>query len=69
MRKSVNAAIATLPRQFGQALLLRDVDDLPYEDIAKIMKSDLGTVKSRIARGRVKVQVLLRPEFRPERAA
>jgi RNA polymerase sigma-70 factor (ECF subfamily) len=69
LRVSVNAAIATLPRQFRTALTLRDLEDLPYEEIATITNSDIGTVKSRISRARSKVQNILRPQFRPDQVA
>jgi len=69
LRKSVNAAICTLPTQFRTALALRDLEDLPYEEIARITGSEVGTVKSRIARARGKVQSILRPQFRPDQAA
>jgi len=69
VRQSVNNAIATLPRQFRTAIVLREIEDLPYEEIAKITATDIGTVKSRISRARTKVQQILRPQFRPENAA
>jgi RNA polymerase sigma-70 factor (ECF subfamily) len=69
LRQSVDKAIATLPRQFRTAIILREVQDLPYEEIAKITQTDIGTVKSRISRARAKVQNILRPQFRPENAA
>jgi RNA polymerase sigma-70 factor (ECF subfamily) len=69
VRESVNNAIATLPRQFRTAIVLRELEDLPYEEIAKITATDIGTVKSRISRARTKVQQILRNEFRPEHAA
>jgi RNA polymerase sigma-70 factor (ECF subfamily) len=69
VQQSVDKAIATLPRQFRTAIVLREVEDLPYEEIAKITATDIGTVKSRISRARTKVQEILRPQFRPENAA
>jgi RNA polymerase sigma-70 factor (ECF subfamily) len=66
---SVNAAIATLPKQFQTALALREMEDLPYEEIARITDSDIGTVKSRICRARSKVQRILGAEFRKNQAA
>jgi RNA polymerase sigma-70 factor, ECF subfamily len=67
--KSVETAIAALPHQFRTALELREVEDMPYEEIARLTQSDLGTVKSRISRARSKVQKVLRAEFRPDQAA
>jgi RNA polymerase sigma-70 factor, ECF subfamily len=68
-RKTVEAAIATLPRQFRTAIILREVNDLPYDEIAAITQTDIGTVKSRISRARTKVQNILRPQFRAEKSA
>jgi RNA polymerase sigma-70 factor, ECF subfamily len=69
LRKSVDEAISTLPRQFRTAIILREVEDLPYDEIAKITQTDIGTVKSRISRARTKVQNILRPQFRTEKSA
>ena len=69
VQESVSKAIATLPRQFRTAIVLREMEDLPYEEIAKITCTDIGTVKSRISRARTKVQQILRPQFRPDHAA
>jgi len=57
----VIAAIATLPEQFKNVIVLREFHGLPYDEIAAITKSEVGTVKSRIARARAKIQVHLNP--------
>jgi RNA polymerase sigma-70 factor (ECF subfamily) len=57
----VENAIAELPKQFRTAIILREMQDLPYDEIARITNTDLGTVKSRIARARAKIQTRLRP--------
>ncbi len=49
-------AMSKIPSQFKEALLLRDEHGMSYEEIAMRTKSNLGTVKSRISRGRLKVQ-------------
>ena len=46
-------ALAGVPDEFRVALVLADVEDLPYEEIAKILDVPLGTVKSRVHRGRL----------------
>ena len=69
VRESVAEAIETLPRNFRTAIILREVEDLPYDEIARITQTEIGTVKSRIARARSKVQQILRPQFRPDAAA
>lgn len=47
------AALARIPEEFRVALVLADVQDLPYEQIAKILDVPVGTVKSRVFRGRI----------------
>jgi RNA polymerase sigma-70 factor (ECF subfamily) len=46
-------ALADVPEEFRVALVLADVEDLPYEEIAKVLDVPLGTVKSRVHRGRL----------------
>ena len=48
----VELALATLPPDFRAAVVLCDVEGLAYEEIAEIMGAKLGTVRSRIHRGR-----------------
>jgi len=55
----VEAALGTLPAEQRTALLLRDVEGFPYEDIAVITSVEIGTVKSRIHRGRLAVRNVL----------
>jgi RNA polymerase sigma-70 factor, ECF subfamily len=45
-------ALAQLPLQFREAVVLRDISDLSYEEIAAVLDVRIGTVRSRIARGR-----------------
>lgn len=51
-RELVERALAELPEDFRVAVVLRDVADLDYESIATILDVPIGTVRSRIARGR-----------------
>ena len=52
--------IGALPAHFREAVLLRDVQEFSYEEISKILKVPLGTVKSRVNRGRSRLQKRLR---------
>jgi len=52
----LHQAMAEVPLQFKTAQLLRDVEGLSYQEIAVITHSELGTVKSRIARARLRIQ-------------
>jgi RNA polymerase sigma-70 factor, ECF subfamily len=48
----VERALRTVPDEFRIALVMADVEDLPYERIADILQIPVGTVKSRVFRGR-----------------
>ena len=51
-RRMLNEALAALPAHFREALILREMEDLAYKDIAHITGAPIGTVMSRLARGR-----------------
>jgi RNA polymerase sigma-70 factor, ECF subfamily len=51
-RMDVDAALATLPEEFRAAVVLRDLCELDYAEIAEVLGIPPGTVRSRIARGR-----------------
>jgi len=52
MREIIEKAMSRLPAEYKTVLVLREFEDLPYEEIAKILKVRIGTVKSRIFRAR-----------------
>lgn len=54
-------ALKTIPKHSRTAVILRDVEGLTYEEIARLTRTELGTVKSRIARARCKMQRLVVP--------
>lgn len=49
-------AIERLPEEFREAVLLRDMSGLSYEEIARIARCPIGTIKSRVNRGRIRLQ-------------
>ena len=55
----IEVALATLPPDFRAAVVLCDVEGLSYEEIAEIMDAKLGTVRSRIHRGRAMLRSAL----------
>lgn len=55
----VKRAIQKLEPEFREALILADVEDMPYEEIAQIMGVPVGTVKSRIHRARAQLKTLV----------
>ncbi|MBA7690097.1 ECF RNA polymerase sigma factor SigW [subsurface metagenome] len=57
--KHIRIALAKLPLHFRTVIILRDVQELSYEEISKIMKIPLGTVKSRVNRARLRLQEML----------
>jgi RNA polymerase sigma-70 factor (ECF subfamily) len=58
---SLHCAIADLPEAFRTTIVLREIEGMAYEEIAEITSVSLGTVKSRIARARAKLQSVLQP--------
>ncbi len=56
VRDLVVAAIHELPDEFREAVLLRDLNGFSYEEISKIINRPVGTVKSRVNRGRIRLQ-------------
>lgn len=60
VRSSVVDAIGYLPEEFREAVELRELAGLSYDDIAKIIDCPVGTVKSRVNRGRQRLQKELR---------
>lgn len=61
LRRDVTAALAALPKDYREAVALHDLGAIPYDEIARITKVSIGTVKSRISRGRRRLAGLLEP--------
>jgi RNA polymerase sigma-70 factor (ECF subfamily) len=59
-RKAVADALERLPPEDRTVVVLRDLDDRPYEEISLSLRIPLGTVKSRLARARAKLQDMLK---------
>lgn len=59
--ETVNAAIEALSEDLRQAITLREIEGLSYEEIAELMNCPIGTVRSRIFRAREAIAQRLRP--------
>ncbi len=59
--QAVNAAIEALSADLRQAITLREIEGLSYEEIAELMNCPIGTVRSRIFRARESIALRLRP--------
>jgi RNA polymerase sigma-70 factor (ECF subfamily) len=55
----VRAALEKLPTEFREALVLRELEGLSYKEISDVADVPIGTVMSRIARGRKQLQIFL----------
>ncbi|MSS73871.1 MAG: sigma-70 family RNA polymerase sigma factor [Candidatus Latescibacteria bacterium] len=60
----IQEAIESLPENYRKVILLRDVEGLSYQEIAKIVGRPVGTVKSRVNRARLRLQRRLKMEGR-----
>ncbi|HSZ23895.1 MAG TPA: sigma-70 family RNA polymerase sigma factor [Candidatus Sulfotelmatobacter sp.] len=52
MEGEVETALASLPDEFRQAVLLVDVEELSYQEVSGVLNVAIGTIKSRVSRGR-----------------
>lgn len=66
MDERLQKALKALPKDFRLAVLLCDVEGLTYEQIAERMNTSIGTVRSRIHRGRQMLRKLVRAHTQPE---
>jgi RNA polymerase sigma-70 factor (ECF subfamily) len=58
-RETLREALEKLPAEFREVLVLREIEDLAYKDIAEVTGLPLGTVMSRLSRARRRLQELL----------
>jgi RNA polymerase sigma-70 factor (ECF subfamily) len=56
---SLRVALRSLSRSYREAVILRDVEGLSYEEIAAALEISIGTVKSRLSRGRLELRRIL----------
>jgi RNA polymerase sigma-70 factor (ECF subfamily) len=56
---SLNDCLAALPLEFREVIILRELEELSYKEISDIARIPVGTVMSRLARGRKRLQQCL----------
>ena len=59
LREQIEAGLQTLPPEYRSVLVLREMHQLRYDEIAEALELDVGTVKSRISRGRKRLREFL----------
>jgi RNA polymerase sigma-70 factor (ECF subfamily) len=64
VQQRVDAELRQLPEPYRTTLILRDLEDMSYEEIAEVLQISLGTVKSRLTRGRHALKQRLAPYVR-----
>jgi RNA polymerase sigma-70 factor (ECF subfamily) len=63
IRQHINAALAQLSPEHRAVIVLKEIEDLQYQEIAEILNLSIGTVMSRLFYGRKKLQSILRPIY------
>ncbi len=62
--EKVMAALQRIPNPYREAVVLRDLEGLSYQEIAQVLRTRLGTVRSRLARGREHLRQILEESFK-----
>lgn len=65
-RQTLEKALAELPSEFREVIVLRELEELSYKEISEIADVPVGTVMSRLARARARLQLCLAPQTRKE---
>jgi len=62
----IKIALAKLPEKLKAAIVLREIEGLSYEEIAEILNTSIGTVKSRISRARESLRSILNKRYKKD---
>jgi RNA polymerase sigma-70 factor, ECF subfamily len=69
VQQAVQRALQSVPKVFRSAVILRDLEGMSYEEVAEVLSVSVGTVKSRILRGRRMLREILEPMLRSRHVA
>jgi len=69
VQQAVRNALRSVPEVFRSAVILRDLEGMSYEEVAEVLSISVGTVKSRILRGRRLLREILEPILRTPQGA
>jgi RNA polymerase sigma-70 factor, ECF subfamily len=69
VQQAVQRALQSVPEVFRSAVILRDLEGMSYEEVAEVLNVSVGTVKSRILRGRRMLREILEPVLRSAHCA
>jgi RNA polymerase sigma-70 factor (ECF subfamily) len=69
VQQAVQRALQSVPEVFRSAVILRDLEGMAYEEVAEVLNVSVGTVKSRILRGRRMLREMLEPMLRSPHGA
>ncbi len=61
LKSVIEDSIKQLPEKFRMPIILKDIDGLSYDEIAEVLDCEVGTVKSRLSRGRSMLKEILMP--------
>ncbi len=61
MKGVIEESLKKLPEKFRLPIILKDIDGMSYEEIAEVLECEVGTVKSRLSRGRTMLKDILMP--------
>ena len=63
LQEVIESALKKLPEKYRMPIILKDIDGLSYDEISEVLKCEVGTVKSRLSRGRAMLKDILKPLF------
>ncbi len=63
--REVESAVKEVPEEYRLAIILVDIEELNYQEAARVMECSISRLRSRVSRGRWMLQMVLRNDVRP----